>query len=240
MSQPKYRRVLLKISGEALGGKKGQGFDLEVMQYLVDEIKPVVALSVQIGIIVGGGNLCRGAELTTAKVDRVSADHVGMIGTLMNAVILRSIFTSNQIAAAALSALPLAGVVEAYSIRSALNKLENHRVLILAGGTGNPFVTTDTALSLRGVELQADLLLKATNVDGVYSADPKKNPQATRYSHLTYTEVLQKELKVMDLAAFCQCRDYNMKLRVYDLHKRGALLRMVMGEDEGTLVESNE
>ena len=240
MNQPKYQRVLLKISGEALAGKKGQGFDLEVMQYLVDEVKPLLALSVQLGIIVGGGNLCRGAELTTALVDRVSADHVGMIATLMNAVVLRAVFAGNKIAVTALSALPLAGVVEAYSIRLAANKLENHQVLILAGGTGNPFVTTDTALSLRGVELQAGLLLKATNVDGVYSDDPRKNPQATRYSHLTYAEALQKELKVMDLAAFCQCRDYDMKLRIYDLHKRGALLRMVMGEDEGTLVKNSE
>jgi len=239
MQKPQYRRILLKISGEALASKQGQAFDLEMMQYLANEIKPLVDLSVQLGIIIGGGNLCRGAELTTDLVDRVSADHVGMIGTLMNAVVLRAVFTANHITVAALSALPLAGVIEAYSIRSALANLENHKVLILAGGTGNPFVTTDSALSLRGVELQADLLLKATNVDGVYSDDPKKNSQAKRYNHLTYTEVLRQELKVMDLGAFCQCRDYDMKLRVYDLHKRGALLRIVLGEDEGTLVESN-
>ena len=237
MNKPQYHRVLLKISGEALAGKRGEGFDLEIMRYLADEIQPLIALPVQLGIVVGGGNLCRGAELAQAAVDRVSADHVGMIGTLMNAVVLRAVFASANIPVTALSALPLAGVIEAYSIRNALSQLESNHVLILAGGTGNPFVTTDTALSLRGVELQADLLLKATNVDGVYSDDPKKNPQATRYRHLTYTEALQKELKVMDLAAFCQCRDYHMKLRVYDLHKRGALLRMVMGEEDGTLVE---
>jgi len=239
MSQPQYHRVLLKISGEALAGKNESGFDLAVMQYLVDEIKPLLQLKVQVGIVIGGGNLCRGAKLVNAVVDRVSADHVGMIGTLMNAVVLRAVFTSNKIPVAALSALPLAGVVEAYSIRLANNKLNDHQVLILAGGTGNPFVTTDSALSLRGVELQADLLLKATNVDGVYSDDPHKNPQAVRYQHLTYAEVLKKELQVMDLAAFSQCRDYHMKLRVYDLHKSGALLRIIKGEDEGTMVENN-
>lgn len=232
-----YQRIILKISGEALAGPQEFGIDFAVVNYLAEEILSVVKLGVEIGIIIGGGNFFRGATLYDVGLNRITGDHMGMIATLLNALALRDVFEQHKMACEVMSAVPVRGVVECYNRRKALAYLQKKYVLIFAGGTGNPLVTTDFALSLRGIELEADLLLKATNVDGIYSADPKKDPNAQLYQRLTYAEAVNKELAVMDLAAFCQSRDHNMKLRVFNLSKHGALLNIVQGKDEGTLVE---
>jgi uridylate kinase len=233
----RYRRIMLKFSGEALLGRRTHGIDTAVIENIACEIKQLVACKVQVGIIIGGGNFFRGAKLNQALISRVTGDHLGMIATMLNALAMRDVFAHLGIPTKIMSALPIAGIVEGYDHCRALDYLAQNFVVIFAGGTGNPLVTTDTALGLRGIELDADLLLKATNVDGIYSADPQTNPNAKFYSHLTYQEALNKELAVMDLAAFCLCRDHKMKLRVFNMHKKGALLRIIQGSNEGTLVE---
>jgi uridylate kinase len=235
---PIYKRIVLKISGEALVGSGKFGIDLDIIKYLADELSPVLELGTQVAIVVGGGNFFRGGALIKAGVDRITGDNMGMVGTIINALAMRDMFERNNIAATVMSAVPLVGIIDAFDYRKAIRKLEKGRVVIFAAGTGNPLVTTDSALSLRGIQIKADLLLKATNVDGVYTADPAKHKNAKRYSHLTYREVVEKELAVMDLAAFTQCRDHKMTLRVFNLRKAGALLRIILGEDEGTLVSS--
>jgi uridylate kinase len=234
--QPRYKRIVLKISGEALVGKNKFGIDPDIIKYLADELNPVLGLGVQVAIVVGGGNFFRGATLFNAGVDRVTGDQMGMTGTVINALAMRDVFERNNISTVIMSAIELVGIVDSFDRRKAINKLEQGRVVIFAAGTGNPLVTTDSALSLRGIEISADLLLKATNVDGVYSDDPIKHKNAKRYSVLTYREIVEKELAVMDLAAFAQCRDHHVTLRIFNLHKAGALLRIILGEDEGTLV----
>jgi uridylate kinase len=235
-SQPIYRRILLKLSGEALMGKSEFGIDPAVLDRLARDISEIVQTGVQIGLVIGGGNLFRGAALTKSGLGRISGDYMGMLATLMNALALRDAFERANIPTRILSAIPMSGVVDHYDRRKAMHHLQKGRVVIFAGGTGNPLVTTDSAASLRGIEIEADILLKATNVDGVYTADPVKDKTATRYTHLTYKEVLEKELAVMDLSAFCQCRDHNLPVRVFNLHKEGALIGVIMGEKEGTLV----
>lgn len=232
-----YRRIMLKFSGEALLGKKTHGIDTKVIENIVSEIKQLIDRKVQVGIIIGGGNFFRGAELNQTLISRVTGDHLGMIATMLNALAMRDVFVHLNIPTKVMSALPINGIIERYDRSKADDYLNQDFTVIFAGGTGNPLVTTDTALVMRGVELDADLLLKATNVDGIYSADPQTNPDAKFYSHLTYQEVLTRELAVMDLAAFCMCRDHQMKLRVFNMHKKGALLDIINGSDEGTLVE---
>lgn len=231
-----YGRVVLKFSGEALLGNLECGIDSDVLHYLTREIKPVADAGVQVAIIIGAGNFFRGADLSKNGVDRITGDHMGMIATMLNALALRETFLKENISTSIMSALPIAGIIPCYDLKQADEVLKKNQVLILAGGTGNPLVTTDTALSLRGIELKADLLVKATNVDGVYASDPKKNPSAKLYDTLTYDEVLSKELAVMDLASFIMCRDHNMKLRVFNMRKKGALLNVVLGKHEGTLI----
>ena len=231
-----YRRIVLKFSGEALLGKKNYGIDTNVIEKIAAEIKSLLLCKVQIGIVIGGGNFFRGARLNHTSLSRIAGDHLGMIATMMNALAIQDVFTRLQIPTRVMSALPLNGIIEGYDRNKAADYLEQNFVVIFAGGTGNPLVTTDTALVLRGVELDADLLLKATNVDGVYSADPQINPRAKFYSCLTYSEVLAKELAVMDLAAFYLCRNNKMKLRVFNINKNRALLRIIKGKSEGTLV----
>lgn len=238
--QAVYKKILLKFSGEALMGQKDFGIDSGVLQYISEEIIPVLKINVQIGIVIGGGNFFRGANLFKNGVDRITGDHMGMLATLINALAMRDVFEKNNIPCRVVSAIPINGVIEQFDRVKVLEYLQNGHVVILAGGTGNPLVTTDSAMSLRGIELNADLLLKATNVEGVFSADPNKDPSAKLYHHLTYQEALTKELAVMDLAAFCQCRDHNMRLRIFNMRKFGALYNIVVGEDEGTLVERGE
>ena len=234
--QPVYRRILLKMSGEALMGGGPHAISPEVVDRLAREILEVHQLGVQVGVVIGGGNFFRGTTLSEAGINRITGDYMGMLATLMNALALRDAFERSSLPVRVLSAIPMGGVADLFQRRKAIHHLQQGRIVLFAAGTGNPLVTTDSAASLRGIEIDADVVLKATNVDGVYSADPRKDPNATLYSTLSYQEALEKELAVMDLAAFCQCRDHNMPLRVFNIHKPGALCRVVMGESEGTLV----
>jgi uridylate kinase len=234
--QPIYRRVLLKMSGEALMGDGQSAIDPKVLARMAKEVGEVYQLGVQVGIVVGGGNFFRGVTVSEAGIDRVTGDHMGMLATLINALAMRDAFERHGLPLRILSAIPMSGMVDYFNRRKAIHHLQQGRIVIFAGGTGNPLVTTDSAASLRGIEIEADIVLKATQVDGVYSADPRHHPEATRYERLTYEEALEKELAVMDLAAFCQCRDYNMPLCVFNMQKPGALLRVITGQPEGTQV----
>lgn len=238
--KPLYKRVVLKLSGEALLGTNSFGIDPAVLHRMAVEVKEVVELGIQVGVVIGGGNLFRGAALSKAGLDRITGDYMGMLATLMNSLAMRDVFESIQLESRILSAIPMSGVVDHYDRRKAIHHLQRGRVVIFAGGTGNPMVTTDSAASLRGIEVGADIILKATNVDGVYSADPAIDKNATLYKRLTYREVLDKELGVMDLAAFCQCRDQNIPLRVFNINRPGNIKRVMLSEDIGTLVERGE
>jgi uridylate kinase len=233
-----YRRILLKLSGEALqGGKPSIAIDAATVDRIASEIIELNRLGVQIAIVIGAGNLFRGVTLSTLGIDRITADQMGMVSTVVNALALRDAIERSGITTSIMSAIPISGIVDHYDRRKALHHLQENRVVLFAGGTGNPLVTTDSAASLRSIEIQADILLKGTNVDGVYSADPTKNPHATLYQHLSFQEALKKELGVMDLTAFCQCRDNNMPIRVFNIHKPGVLLKILSGSAEGTLVD---
>tara|TARA_B100001093_G_C26857905_1_gene1028363 strand:- start:7302 stop:8024 length:723 start_codon:yes stop_codon:yes gene_type:complete len=234
--QPAYARILLKMSGEALMGGGVSAIEPATLDRMVSEILEVQALGVQVAIVVGGGNFFRGAALSEIGISRITGDYMGMLATLMNALSLRDAFERQNLPVRILSAIPMSGIVDHFNCRKAIHHLNQGRIVIFAGGTGNPLVTTDSAASLRGIEIEADVILKATNVDGVFSADPATTPDATLYDTLSYQEALDKELAVMDLSAFCQCRDHGMAIRVFNMKKPGALLRVVMGEPEGTLV----
>ncbi len=236
-NKKKPRRIVLKLSGEALMGKKEAGIDSKIIKDIASDVKALAKSNIQVGIVVGGGNFFRGAMLNGDGISRITGDHLGMIATMLNALAMQDIFTSLGIPTKTMSALPIDGIIERYDCRKANNYLVGGFVVIFAGGIGSPLVTTDTALCLRGIELGADLLLKATNVDGIYSKDPKKNRDAKLYRRLTYGQALAENLGVMDLSAFCLGRDHKMKLRVFNIRKKGALLRIIQGLDEGTLVE---
>jgi len=233
----KYKRILLKLSGEALTGAENYGIDPKILDLMALEIGQLIGIGVQVGLVVGGGNLFRGAALQKAGLDRVTGDHMGMLATVMNALALRDALERSNIATQVMSSIPMSGVVDHYDRRKALRALVNGDVVIFAAGTGNPFFTTDSSACLRGIEVGAELVLKATKVDGVYSADPMKDPDAVKYDRLTYDEVLDKKLEVMDLTAICLCRDHDMPVRVFEMEKQGALLNIVRGGDDGTLIE---
>lgn len=233
----KYKRILLKLSGEALTGQENFGIDPKILDHMALEVGQLVGIGVQVGLVVGGGNLFRGAALQSAGLDRVTGDHMGMLATVMNALALRDALERSNISTQVMSAIPMSGVVDHYDRRKAIRALSNGDVVIFAAGTGNPFFTTDSSACLRGIEVDAELVLKATKVDGVYSADPMKFPDAIRYDRLSYDEVLDKKLEVMDLTAICLCRDHNMPVRVFEMEKRGALLNIVRGGNEGTLIQ---
>jgi len=232
----KYKRILLKLSGEELMGSEGFGIDPKVLDRMALEIGQLVGIGVQVGLVIGGGNIYRGAALSEAGLDRVTGDHMGMLATVMNALAMRDALNRSNIAGKVMSAIPMSGVVDHYDRRKAIRNLESGEVVIFAAGTGNPFFTTDSAACLRGIEIDADLVLKATKVDGVYSADPMKDASATKYDHLSFDEVLDRKLGVMDLTAICLCRDHKMPVRVFRMADQGALLRIVVGESEGTLI----
>ena len=232
---PKYRRILLKLSGEALG-ISGVGIDPKVLDRMALEIGQLVGIGVEIGLVVGGGNLFRGAALHAAGLDRVTGDHMGMLATVMNALAMRDALERANIHTVVMSAIPMSGVVEHYDRRRAIRHLEDGDVVIFSAGTGNPFFTTDTAACLRGIEIDADIVLKATKVDGVYSADPMLVPDAEKFDSLTYDQVIEKQLGVMDLTAICLARDHEMPLRVFAMEQTGALRNAVVGDDEGTLI----
>ena len=236
MSAPAYRRVLLKLSGEALMGDDAFGINRETLERMVAEIGEVVRLGVETAIVIGGGNIFRGVALGAAGMDRATADYMGMLATLMNALALQDALRAGGVVSRVQSALRIDQVAEPYIRGKALRYLEEQKVVIFAAGTGNPFFTTDTAAALRGREMGVDIVLKATKVDGVYTADPNRDPTARRYAKLTFDEAIVKNLKVMDATALALCRDQNMLLKVFSIFTPGALTRVVMGEDEGTLV----
>lgn len=239
-SGSKYRRVLLKLSGEALMGERSFGIDPEVLTRVAEQIRELTEAGVQVAVVIGGGNIFRGVSLANAGMERATADKIGMLATVINSLSLQDALEREGLHVRTMSALPIHQVCEDYIRRRAIRHLEKGRVAIFAAGTGNPFFTTDSAASLRGIEIKADLVIKATKVDGVYSADPMKDPTAVRYEHLTYDEVIEQKLMVMDATAIVLCRDHNMPIRVYDMNKPGALMRIVRGENEGTLVESGD
>ncbi|WP_145004667.1 UMP kinase [Pseudomonas oryzihabitans] len=235
--QPRYKRILLKLSGEALMGSEDFGIDPKVLDRMSLEIGQLVGIGVQVGLVIGGGNLFRGAALSAVGMDRVTGDHMGMLATVMNALAMRDALERSNIPATVMSAISMVGVTDQYDRRKALRQLKDGEVVIFSAGTGNPFFTTDSAACLRAIEVEADLVLKATKVDGVYTADPFKDPNAEKFERLTYDEVLDRKLGVMDLTAICLCRDHNMPLRVFNMNKPGALLNIVVGGGEGTLIE---
>jgi uridylate kinase len=232
----KYKRILLKLSGEELMGKEGFGIDPKVLDKMALEIGQLVGIGVQVGLVIGGGNLFRGASLSEAGLDRVTGDHMGMLATVMNALAMRDALERSNIASRVMSAIPMSGIVDHYDRRGAIRYLDSGEVVIFAAGTGNPFFTTDSAACLRAIEVEAELVLKATKVDGVYTADPMKDKNAIKYDRLTYDVALEKKLGVMDLTAICLCRDQSMPVRVFRMSKPGALLNIVVGGDEGTLI----
>ncbi len=240
VGEKKYKRILLKLSGEALTGSQAFGIDPKVLDAMALEIGQLVGIGVQVGLVVGGGNLFRGAELQQAGLDRVTGDHMGMLATVMNALAMRDALERSNIATQVMSSIPMSGVVDHYDRRKAIRALSNGDVVIFSAGTGNPFFTTDSAACLRGIEINAEIVLKATKVDGVYTADPMKVPDAVKFEQLSYDDVLDKKLEVMDLTAICLCRDHDMPLRVFEMSKSGALLSIVRGGNDGTLIEAVE
>ena len=236
MSEPKYKRILLKLSGEALMGPDAYGINRQTITEIVAEVKSIVDLGVQVGVVIGGGNIFRGVAPGATGMDRAQADYMGMMATVMNALALQDAMKTAGMNARVQSALNIEQVVEPYIRGRAIRALEQGRTVIFAGGTGNPFFTTDTAAALRGAEIGAEIVLKATKVDGIYSADPKKDPHATRYDRISFNEAMQKNLAVMDATAFALCRDQKLPVNVFSIFKTGALKRVVLGEPEGTLV----
>jgi uridylate kinase len=236
--KPKYHRILLKLSGEALMGDDAFGINRATIERIVSEVKEVAEMGVQIGIVIGGGNIFRGVSQGAAGMDRATADYMGMLATVINALALQDALQKAGLTPRVQSAINIEPVVEPYIRGKTMRYLEEGKVVIFAAGTGNPFFTTDTAAALRGREMEAEIVLKATKVDGVYTDDPNKNPAATRYHKVTFDEAMIKHLKVMDATALALCRDQKLPICVFSIFKAGALKRVVMGEDEGTLVHS--
>ncbi len=238
MSSLAYSKILLKYSGEAVAGNQEQGIDPEILRFMSNEIKSIVNLNVSVGLVIGGGNLFRGEQLNQDGIDRVAGDHMGMLATMMNGIALRDSLERNGIKTRVMSAIPMPGVVEHFDRRIAMQLLDAGFVVIFTAGTGNPFFTTDTAACLRAIEINADVMLKATKVDGVFSEDPNINPKATFYNSLSFEEAISKNLKVMDTTALTLARDNSMKIKVFNFKKENALLDIVKGETIGTLLEN--
>jgi len=234
--EPAYRRVLLKLSGEALMGDDAFGINHATIVRMVEEIAEVTRLGVEVAVVIGGGNIFRGVAGGSVGMDRATADYMGMLATVMNALALADTMNKAGLTARVMSAIAIEQVVEPYVRPKALQYLEEGKVVVFAAGTGNPFFTTDTAAALRGAEIGAEVVLKATKVDGVYTADPKKDPGAKRYTRITFDEAMSQNLGIMDATAFALCRDQKLPVKVFSIFKHGALRRVVMGEDEGTLV----
>jgi len=233
---PRYKRILLKLSGEALMGDDAYGINTAMLGSIVAEIKAVAEMGVEIGVVIGGGNIFRGVAGTATGMDRATADYMGMLATVMNAMALADAMRRIDLPARVQSALNIEQVVEPYIRGKAIRYLEEGKVVVFAAGTGNPFFTTDTAAALRGSEIAAEIVLKATKVDGIYTADPKKDASATRFARISFDEAIGRDLKVLDATAFALCRDQRLPINVFSIFKAGALKRVVLGEDEGTLV----
>ncbi len=238
--KPRFSRILLKLSGEALMGDKNFGIDQKVVEYIAQELKGVSKLGTEIAIVIGGGNIFRGLEASAEGMERTSADYMGMLATVMNSLALQNALESHGMPTRVLSAIEMKELAEPYIRRRAVRHLEKGRFVIFAAGTGNPYFTTDTAAALRSVEIGADVIMKATKVDGVYSSDPVKNPDATRYSEITYMEVLKKRLKVMDSTAISLCMENNLPIMVFSLMDRGNIKKVLSGKKIGTLVKGGE
>ncbi|MGD8407890.1 MAG: UMP kinase [Thiohalophilus sp.] len=234
---PIYKRILLKLSGEALMGSHEYGIDPAVINSIAADVKELNQAGIEVAMVIGGGNIFRGVNLASEGMDRVTADHMGMLATVINALALQDAMQRQELKVRVMSALPIHTVCEDYIRLRAIRHLEKNRIVVFAAGTGNPFFTTDTAASLRGIEIGADVVVKGTKVDGVYSADPVKDKSAKRYEKLGYDQVIEQKLAVMDTTAIVLCRDNHIPIRVFNMTKQGALMRLVMGEDEGTLVE---
>ena len=237
-AQPAHKRILLKLSGEALMGDDQFGINRATIERMVSEIVEVTKVGVQVAVVIGGGNIFRGVAGGSVGMDRATADYMGMLATVMNSLALADAMDKQGLTARVMSAIGIEQVVEPYVRPKALQYLEEGKVVVFAAGTGNPFFTTDTAAALRGAEIGAEVVLKATKVDGVYTADPVKDPSATRYSSLSFAEAISRNLGIMDATAFALCRDQKLPIRVFSIVKPGALLRVVMGNDEGTLVSA--
>ncbi len=233
---PVYRRILLKLSGEALMGNDSHGINRDIIDQIVSQIKMVVDLGVQVGIVIGGGNIFRGVAPAASGMDRATADYMGMLATVMNALALKDAMARQGLVARVQSALMMQQIAEPYIRGKAIQYLEEGKVVIFAAGTGNPFFTTDTAAALRGMEMNVDIMLKATKVDGVYDTDPLKNKEASRFSSITFDEAITRHLKVMDATALTLCRDHGLNIKVFSIFKVMALKDVVLGKDEGTLV----
>jgi uridylate kinase len=232
----KYKRVLLKLSGESLMGNAGYGIESERLNEYAEQIKELLEAGTQVGIVIGGGNIFRGLSGVTSGFDRVKGDQMGMLATVINSLALHSALDNIGVKSIVYTAVRMEPVGELYNRDKVVKNLEKGKVAILSGGTGNPYFTTDTASALRGVEIGADIILKGTRVDGVYSADPEKDPKATRYNQISFNEVINKELNVMDLTAFTMCKENNLPIYVFDMNKKGNLLKVIHGEDIGTLI----
>jgi uridylate kinase len=235
-ARPAHKRILLKLSGEALMGDDAFGINRATIVRMVQEVAEVVNMGVQVAVVIGGGNIFRGVAGGSVGMDRATADYMGMLATVMNSLALADAMDKQGLVARVMSAIAIEQVVEPYVRPKALQYLEEGKVVVFAAGTGNPFFTTDTAAALRGSEISAEIVLKATKVDGVYTADPKKDPHATRYESISFDEAISKNLQVMDATAFALCRDQKLPIKVFSIVKPGALKRVILGEDEGTLV----
>jgi uridylate kinase len=236
LATPQFKRILLKISGEALMGADAYGINRQTISEIVEEIKSVVDMGVQVGVVIGGGNIFRGVAASASGMDRAQADYMGMLATVMNGLALHDAMRAAGLVSRVQSALNIEQVVEPYIRGKAIRYLEQGRTVIFTAGTGNPFFTTDTAAALRGAEIGAEIVLKATKVDGIYTADPKKDPSATRYDRISFNEAISQNLGVMDATAFALCRDQKLPINVFSIFKQGALKRVVLGQNEGTLV----
>jgi uridylate kinase len=234
--RPKWKRILLKLSGESFAGGKPFGIDAATVDRLAGEIKDVHDCGIEIAIVIGGGNIIRGGEASKAGIDRATADNMGMLGTVINALALQDALEKKGVITRAMTAIEMAEIAEPFIRRRAIRHLEKDLVVILAAGTGNPYFSTDTAAVLRGLEIHAEAVLKATNVDGVYDRDPKKYPDATKFEHMSYSEAINLGVKVMDMTAFTLCKENNMPIVVFDVHEPGAIKRVALGEQIGTYV----
>ncbi len=236
MASLKYKRILIKLSGEALAGNSESGIDPETIRSISQEIAEVYRMGIQVGLVIGGGNIVRGAKLSALGIDRVSADQMGMLATVINCIAMQDALEKLGIFTRVMSAIKMSEVAELYIRRRAVRHLEKERIVLFAAGTGNPYFTTDSAATLRAIETNCDVIMKATNVDGIYDSDPRTNSGAVRFEHLTYTDVINRDLKVMDTSAIALCRENNMPILVYNMKVPGNLVRSASGDRIGTLV----
>ena len=237
MATLKYPRVLLKLSGEALAGEKRSGFDFDVIQRLAGEVKDIVEMGASVGLVIGGGNMVRGAQLSKMGMDRVAADYMGMLGTVINALAVQDVLEKTGLDTRVMSAIGMKEIAEPFIRRRAIRHFDKKRVVIFAAGTGNPYFSTDTAAALRAIQIQADVIVKATSVDGVYSADPKLDPHATRFEKISYKDVMAQELGVMDQTAITLCKENKVPIIVLNIHRHGEVARALRGEKVGTIVQ---